>query len=61
MFLAERGGYEGVPLLDAELRKRTFWCGYIVQMSVLGLSEVAKILTAGTDMIESLRLPHTLA
>lgn len=32
MKLAEHQGYDGVPLVECELRKRAFWCCYIVQM-----------------------------
>ena len=30
--LAESRGYEGISLVEGELRKRAFWCCYIVQM-----------------------------
>lgn len=34
MGLAERRGYDGVSIIETELRKRAFWCGYIIQMYV---------------------------
>ncbi|KIV98806.1 uncharacterized protein PV09_09456 [Verruconis gallopava] len=32
MHLGERSGYEAVSLVESELRKRAFWCGYIFQI-----------------------------
>lgn len=35
MALGERRGYDGVGTIEREIRKRAFWLGYIIQMSVM--------------------------
>jgi hypothetical protein len=39
MHLGERVGYDGLSMIEMELRKRAFWCCYIVQMQV-GVKDV---------------------
>lgn len=43
MCLGEKSGYEGIGVVEAEIRKRAFWLGYIIQVHDRISSEVPHI------------------